>query len=110
MISKTVLQEKMKEIAGRPWHPVEVARVNNQVVRMALCRGDYHWHRHEKEDELFYVLQGELVIQMKPPHSTITLQRGEMVVIPKNTKHCPKSEGDTYVLMFEPFSLQSRGD
>ncbi|HID72353.1 TPA: hypothetical protein EYP38_00295 [Candidatus Micrarchaeota archaeon] len=58
------LEEK---IAGRPWHPVEVARVNDPVVRMALCRGEYHWHSHSGEDELFYVLKGNLTIQMKEP-------------------------------------------
>jgi mannose-6-phosphate isomerase-like protein (cupin superfamily) len=110
MISKVSLEEKMREIAGKPWHPIEVARVNDQVVRMALCRGEYHWHKHTNEDELFYVLKGELIVQMKAPHSDITLGEGELVVVPKGVEHCPKSSVDTYILMFEPYELKSRGD
>ena len=110
MVAKASLQEKIDEIAGRPWHPVDVAQVNNQVVRMALCRGEYHWHRHENADELFYVVRGELTIQMKTPYSDITLGEGEIAVVPKGVEHCPKSEKETYILMFEPASLQSKGD
>lgn len=110
MISKICLEDKIKEIAGRPWHPIDVARVNDQVVRMALCRGEYHWHKHTNEDELFYVLRGQLTIQMKAPYQDITLSEGELAVIPKGVEHCPKSSKDTYILMFEPYILKSRGD
>lgn len=110
MIPKIALQDKIDEIAGRPWFPVDVARVNDQVVRMALYRGEYHWHKHEGEDELLFVVQGELTIQMKPPYSNITLREGEIAVVPKGVEHCPKSSVDTYILMFEPVSLQSQGD
>ena len=110
MISKIILDEKIDEIGGKSWYPVEVATVNDQVVRMAMCRGEYHWHKHTNEDELFFVLKGELTIQMKPPYSNITLNEKELAVIPKNVEHCPKSTGDTYVLMFEPRVLRSRGD
>jgi len=64
------LKEKLSEIAERPWHPIELAKVNDQVVRMALCIGEYHWHKHTNEDELFYILKGELTIQMKVPYQT----------------------------------------
>lgn len=109
MIPKIFLEEKITEIADRPWDPIEVARVNDQVVRMAFCRGKYHWHQHTKEDELFYVLRGELTIQLKEDPDLL-LREGELAVIPKGVTHCPKSVGDTYILMFEPYVLQSRGD
>ncbi len=104
------LENKIREIDGRPYYPIDVARVNEQVVRMALVRGEYHWHKHTNEDELFYVIRGKITIQMKPPYSSITLGEGQMAVIPKEAEHCPTSEEDTYILMFEPFSLQSKGD
>lgn len=110
MIPKTDLEEKMKDIGEKPYQPVEVARVNDQVVRMAFCRGEYHWHKHTNEDELFYVLRGELTIQLREPYSNITLRGGELTVIPKGVEHCPKSSVDTYVLVFEPYTLKSRGD
>lgn len=87
-----------------------MARVNDQVVRMALCKGEYHWHKHTNEDELFYVLRGELTIQLREPNSDIILHEGELTVTPKGTEHCPKSFVDTYVLMFEPHTLKSKGD
>ncbi|MEE9323014.1 MAG: cupin domain-containing protein [Candidatus Aenigmarchaeota archaeon] len=110
MIPKINLDGKIEEIGGKAWNPIEVAIVNDQVVRMALCRGEYHWHEHADGDELFYVLRGELTIQMKPPYSDITLREGELAVIPKGVEHCPKSSVDTYILMFEPHALKSRGD
>ncbi|MFQ6123128.1 MAG: cupin domain-containing protein [Candidatus Heimdallarchaeota archaeon] len=109
MIHKIILEQKITEIADRPWDPIEVTRVNDQVVRLALCRGEYHWHHHTNEDELFYVLRGELIIQLKDDPD-LTLREGELTVIPKGVEHCPKSVEDTYILMFEPYALQSQGD
>lgn len=110
MIPKVSIKDKIKEINGRAFYPIDVARVNNQIVRIALFKGEYHWHKHAKEDELFYVIKGKIIIQMKPPHSNITLTEGQMAVVPKNVEHCPMSEEDSYVLMFEPYVLQSKGN
>ncbi|MEW6377319.1 MAG: cupin domain-containing protein [Thermodesulfobacteriota bacterium] len=108
MISTISLGAKIKEI-DQPWSPVEVARVNDQVVRMSLVKGEYHWHKHMNEDELFYVYKGNIVIQMKDQRD-IALREGEMVVIPKGVEHCPKSIEPSYVLLFEPYVLKSQGD
>ena len=105
----TSLDDKIKEIAGRPWHPVEVARTNDQAVRLALFKGEYNWHKHDNEDELFYVVKGEITIQMKPTRKNIILKKGQIAVVPKGTEHRPKSDG-AYVLMFESASLRSKGD
>ena len=104
------VSDGVSEIAGRPYTPIDLARVNDQVVRMALIKGEYHWHHHENEDELFYVVKGRLTIQLKPPHTDVTLSEGEMTVIPKGVEHCPQSDEESYVLMFEPASLQSAGE
>ena len=74
-----------------------------------LFAGEYHWHKHEKEDELFYVYKGSIVIQMKDQPG-ITLQEGEMAVVPGGVEHCPQSLEPSYVLMFEPHALKSKGD
>ena len=108
MISKIQLQEKIKEINGRAWSPIDIAKVNDQVVRMALFKGEYHWHTHN-EDEFFYVLEGKITIQIKG-QPDLVLQEGEIVVVPKGTEHCPKSDVESYVLMFEPQALKSTGD
>lgn len=108
MISTINLKDKIKEI-DKSWSPIEVARVNDQVVRMALFKGEFHWHKHTDEDELFYVYRGSIIIQLKD-QPYIALHEGEMAVIPKGVEHCPKSVGSSYVLMFEPYVLQTRGD
>ena len=108
MISTIRLDDKIKEI-DQPWSPVEVARVNDQVLRMSLVKGEYHWHKHTNEDELFYVHKGRILIQLKEQND-IDLHEGDMVVIPKGVEHCPKSIEPSYVIVFEPSVLKSRGD
>jgi quercetin dioxygenase-like cupin family protein len=108
MIPTTSLEQHIGKIS-EPWSPVTLARVNDQVVRLALFKGEYHWHRHTDEDELFYVCRGNIVIQLRD-QPDIELREGEMAVVPKGVEHCPKAEDSAHVLMFEPASLQSRGD
>lgn len=108
MIRTISLEEKIKEI-DKPWTPIEVARVNDQVVRMALLEGEFHWHKHTGEDELFYVYKGSIIIQLKD-QPDIVLHEGEIAVIPKGVEHCPKSVEPSYILLFEPYVLQTRGD
>jgi mannose-6-phosphate isomerase-like protein (cupin superfamily) len=101
--------EERARVIDKPWSPIEVARVNDQVVRLAKIQGEYHWHEHTDEDELFYVLKGDIVIQLKD-QADIPLGEGEMAVVPRGMEHCPRSEGASYILMFEPQALVSRGD
>ncbi len=108
MISVVKLGEAMSRIT-EPWSPVDVALVNDQVVRLALIEGAYHWHVHNDEDELFYVLDGEIVLEVEDA-TDVVLHSGEMAVVPKGMRHRPKSSGPSYILMFEPVNLKSRGD
>jgi mannose-6-phosphate isomerase-like protein (cupin superfamily) len=108
MIPVINLQERMARI-DKPWSPVDVALVNDQVLRLAMIEGAYHWHKHTNEDELFYVLKGHIVIEVKDRPS-VHLQEGEMAVIAKGVEHRPTSAGPSYILMFEPSALRSRGD
>lgn len=110
IFTKAVIKEKICEIADRPWYPVEIAQVNNQIVRIALYKGEYSWHKHNNDDEFFYVVEGTVIIQLKEPYSNIILRKGESVVIPKGVEHCPKSSLGAYVLMVEPNSLNLKGD
>ncbi len=108
MIPTVNLEEAMGEI-DRPWSPVEIARVNDQVLRMALFQGEYHWHKHVGEDELFFVYRGRIIIQIRG-HDDVTLNTGEMAVVPKGVEHRPMSRCPSYVIMFEPHALRSAGD
>jgi mannose-6-phosphate isomerase-like protein (cupin superfamily) len=102
------LEQRATEIEEL-WSPIEVAQVNDQVVRLAKIQGEYHWHKHTNEDELFYVLKGRMVLQLKD-QPDIALAQGEIAVVPKGMEHCPRSQGVTYILVFEPQVLVSRGD
>jgi mannose-6-phosphate isomerase-like protein (cupin superfamily) len=100
--------EKIKEI-NKPWNPVIVAKVNDQVIRLAMFKNSYPMHKHDQEDELFFVFQGKITIHFED-ESMITLEQGEMAVIPKGKKHSPRSELESFVIMFEPLSIKSSGD
>jgi mannose-6-phosphate isomerase-like protein (cupin superfamily) len=109
MSLKVSLEDKVKEIGGRPFSPVEVARANDQVIRMSLVKGEFHWHKHDNEDELFFVYRGSIEIQYRD-RPNVVLNAGEMAVVPKGVEHCPRSSKPSYVLLFEPYRLDTRGD
>ena len=109
MINKIKIEDKIKEIDNRPYYPVEVARTNDQVIRIALFDGEFHWHKHKNEDEFFYIYNGKIKIQFKDQEDII-LSKGEMTVIPKGVEHCPKSIEPSYVLLSEPYQVDTKGD
>ncbi|MFX0052702.1 MAG: cupin domain-containing protein [Candidatus Hodarchaeota archaeon] len=74
-----------------------------------MFRGSYPMHKHTNEDELFYVFIGKITINLEQDKK-ITLNQGEMAMIPRGMNHSPFSEGDSFVLMFEPLRLKSSGD
>ncbi|MBD3189643.1 MAG: cupin domain-containing protein [Candidatus Heimdallarchaeota archaeon] len=108
-MKKVNLQNRIKEITGKAWQPIDLIKANNQIIRLACFFGDYHWHKHPEGDELFYVIQGKITIDFKDQPS-IELHEGELTVIPKGLLHCPKSSMESYVLLFEPETLKSEGE
>ena len=109
MISHIELEKKMNDISGKHCSPVDIVHVNDQVVRMSYINGEFHWHKHSNQDELFYLLKGKIIIQLKNQNDII-LSTGQMAVIPKGVEHCPKSVKPSYILLFEPFVLKTKGD
>lgn len=109
MISQINLKDKMSEINGKHCSPIDIANVNDQVVRLSYIDGEFHWHKHKNQDELFYILKGKIIIQLKN-QPDITLLEGQIAVIPKGVEHCPKSIEPSYVLLYEPINLKTRGD
>ena len=91
------------------WVPRIVGELNDQYVKVVKFKGPYVWHDHESEDELFYVYRGRIVIHMKG-RPDVALGTGQLAVVPKGVEHRPRSPDPSYVLMFEPYALQSRGD
>lgn len=83
-----------------PWQPITVAHCNGSEVMVAKGHGSYPWHRHDHTDDFFLVLQGSLVIEMRD--TSITLDAGEMFVVPKGVEHRPIADSDTYFVLIEP--------
>ena len=93
----------------KPWTPIDVAKVNDQVIRLALFEGEYPFHKHSKEDELFFVVKGSFILQRKG-YPDILMNEGDMFVVEKGIEHRPKSPMKSYVLMFEPLNIKRKGD
>jgi mannose-6-phosphate isomerase-like protein (cupin superfamily) len=103
---KVNLDEKMRAIAEY-WHPGIVAEMDDSYVKLAKVKGEFVWHTHDDEDELFIVLNGRLSIQMRGDE--VSLGAGELFVVPRGVEHCPAADGDTYVLLIERKSTAHTG-
>ena len=89
------------------WNPKVIGELNGQQVKIAKIKGDFIWHDHQNEDELFLVIKGKLGIEFRD--KTVELQKGEMVIVPKGVEHRPFADEETEIIMFEPNSTVNTG-
>ena len=89
------------------WSPRIVAEVNDFHVKLVKLQGEFVWHSHEREDELFLVLKGSL--RMKLRDRVIDVEPGEFIVIPRGTEHCPAAAEEVHLLLLEPKSTVNTG-
>jgi len=90
------------------WFNQTLCRVNDSLVRVGIFKGEFHWHRHDKEDEFFYVVDGRLFIDFEGHTVELTPQQG--IVVPRGVKHRPRAPERTLVLMVEAASVTALGD
>ena len=90
------------------WRPRIVAELNGQEVKLAKLRGEFVWHHHEREDELFLVVKGRLLVEFRD--RTVALGPGEMVVVPHGAEHRPVALEDVEMLIFEPAGVRNTGN
>ena len=90
------LSEKLKLIADH-WHPRIVASLDGHHVKLVKVKGEFVWHAHAEQDEMFLVLEGEIVIRMRG--GDVSLSAGELFVVPKGTEHCPVAENEASLLV-----------
>ena len=101
------IAEKFSQFSQQ-WHPHTIASANDMLVCVAKLEGEFVWHSHENEDELFLVLNGTLIMQFEDHQKT--LNPGEMIVVPKGVSHCPKTlNGEVEVLLFEKNTVKHTG-
>jgi mannose-6-phosphate isomerase-like protein (cupin superfamily) len=101
------LKEKLSLIPDF-WHPRLVGELNGQHVKLAKVKGEFIWHHHQNEDELFLVLEGELRLEFRD--GDVTLGPGEMHIVPSGVEHRPVAEKETHILLFEPASTLNTGN
>ena len=90
------------------WYNQTLCRVNDSVVRLGVVEGEYHWHKHEDEDEFFYVVEGRFIIDLEG--RTVELAPGQGFVVPKGVMHRPRAPARTVVLMVEGAGIVPTGD
>jgi len=90
------------------WSPKIVGELNDSYVKLAKLKGEFVWHHHETEDELFLVVKGKLLIKLRD--RDIWLQEGEFVIIPKGVEHLPIAEEEAHVILLEPKTTLNTGN
>ncbi len=91
-----------------PWWNQTLTQVNDSVVRLGIVEGEFHWHKHDDDDEFFYVVEGQLLIDLED--RTIELNPGQGVTITKGVMHRPRAPQKTVMLMVETSSIIPTGD
>ena len=99
--------QMIKECTDK-WFNQTLTRVNDSVVRIGIVEGEYHWHKHDNDDEFFFVLEGQLLIDLED--QTIELNPGQGVTITKGVMHRPRAPIKTVMLMVETSEIQPTGD
>ena len=93
---------------AKKWFNQTLVQVNDSVVRLEIVRGTFHWHKHDRDDEFFFVLEGRLLIDLE--NRTIDLSPGQGVVVPKKVMHRPRATRKTVMLMVETRGIEPLGD
>ncbi len=93
---------------AEPWQPRVAGTVNDTQIRLARLEGEFVWHHHEHQDEMFLVIQGRLVLKFRDGEAMLTA--GEFIVVPRGVEHCPIGCDDCKVMLIEPASTLNTGN
>ena len=91
-----------------PWKPAIVGELNNQLVKIVKVLGEFPWHFHENEDELFFVINGILSIRTR--ENEHILHKDEFIIIPRGIEHSPMAKEEAFIMLFEPKSTLNTGN
>jgi mannose-6-phosphate isomerase-like protein (cupin superfamily) len=101
------IDEKLKLFQDH-WSPKIVGELNGQQVKLAKLNGEFVWHKHENEDEFFYVIRGSLIIEFRDKIETIL--ENEFIIVPRGVEHRPIARSEVSVMLFEPASTINTGE
>jgi mannose-6-phosphate isomerase-like protein (cupin superfamily) len=90
------------------WSPKIVGEVNDVYIKLVKFKGDFVWHFHEAEDELFFVVKGTMVMMLRD--KDLTLEEGEFIIVPKGVEHMPTADEEVHLMLIEPKSTLNTGN
>jgi mannose-6-phosphate isomerase-like protein (cupin superfamily) len=106
-MEKVNIAEKLASFSEH-WQQHIIGELNGQHVKVAKLKGEFVWHHHENEDEMFLVVRGEIVIQLRD--GDVHLAEGEMFIVPRGVEHRPVAEREAHILLFEPAGTVNTGN
>jgi mannose-6-phosphate isomerase-like protein (cupin superfamily) len=107
MSEKVRIEEKFALI-NEHWRPKVVAELNGQEVKLVKIKGEFPWHQHDSEDEIFFAVRGTLRIEFRD--RVVELSPGEFVVVPRGVEHRPVADEEVEVMLFEPAGVRNTGN
>ncbi|HEV8384596.1 MAG TPA: cupin domain-containing protein [Candidatus Acidoferrales bacterium] len=106
-MEKINLAEKLAKVSEY-WSPKIVGEVNDSYVKLVKFQGEFVWHHHENEDEMFLVVKGTM--RMRFRERDVLVREGEFIIVPRGVEHMPVAEGEVHVVLFEPKSTLNTGN
>lgn len=106
-MDKVNIEEKLGQIKEY-WDPHIVGELNGQQIKLAKIKGSFVWHSHEKEDEMFLVLRGQMRMHLRD--KTIVVNQNEFIILPKGVEHMPEAEEEVHLMLFEPAGTINTGE
>ena len=106
MVKKINIDQKLS-LFNDHWNPRIIGELNKQHVKLAKIKGEFIWHKHDKEDEMFLVLKGTLKIEFRDRIETI--HENEIIIVPKGVEHRPIAEEEVSIMLFEPATTINTG-
>lgn len=106
-MNKVNLAEKLGSFSEQ-WKPKIVGELNGQLIKLVKFRGEFVWHKHDVEDELFLTVQGRFRMEFRD--RSVWLEPGEFLIVPRGVEHRPVADEEAHVLLFEPASTLNTGD
>tara|TARA_B100000886_G_scaffold149797_1_gene101854 strand:+ start:529 stop:888 length:360 start_codon:yes stop_codon:yes gene_type:complete len=106
-MKKINFKDKLKKFSDQ-WSPKVIAELNNYQFKLVKIQNDFIWHKHDDTDEVFIVLIGKIFIEFES--ETVELNEGEMIVVPKGTKHRPYAKEEASIMLVEPRGVLNTGD
>jgi mannose-6-phosphate isomerase-like protein (cupin superfamily) len=107
MPNKVTIEEKLSLFSDY-WNPRIIGELNGQHIKIAKLKGEFVWHKHDNEDEMFLIVKGKLKIEFRD--KTVELNQNEFIIVPKGVEHKPVADEEVEIMLFEPITTLNTGN